>query len=639
MGATRGIGQGRERAVLDLFETTEVIAMALDRSGRITYCNAFLAEITGWDRDALIGRDYFATFEPYRPAGAMEELLIRAGSREASPVFDETVVYGRGDERRIVSWSDTLTRDDEGRVVGTTSIGQDVTDRSRAQTRLTLQLDIARSLAAATSVEEAALGVFSALGAAFPVRAGMLWLVDGDELRPAAAYGTETADGGVAREALARCGLAWDERGSLAFPAVRNGEVVAVVEVGGDPEMARDAAVRGSLGGIGNQVAQFLLRLATEAELRLLVEQQAALLRVAALVTREGGEELIVDAVTEEVGRLFGAQHASTARYGDDGTAVIVGGWNENAALREPSGFAVRLDDDTSIARVWRTGAPARVDDYATIDGPQVEYLRHKLGLRASVAAPITLGGRLWGALSAATTRPVPFPARTEERLAQFGELIAQALANAEAAGALAASRLRLLATADAERRRLERNLHDGAQQRLVALALSLRLAENRVRSDPDDAIATLAGARVELGEALEELRELARGIHPAVLSDHGLRAAIPALAARCPLPVDIDVELERLPQAVEVAAYFAVSEALANVVKYAGASRVTVVAVRQDHALEVTVTDDGVGGADPSRGSGLQGLADRVDALGGSIAVASPPGGGTQVAVRLPVR
>jgi len=235
------------------------------------------------------------------------------------------------------------------------------------------------------------------------------------------------------------------------------------------------------------------------------------------------------------------------------------------------------------------------------------------------------------------TTRAEPFPAGAEHRLSQFAELVAQALANAEARSELSASRARLVQTADLERRRLERNLHDGAQQRLVGLALAMRLAEGRVERDPAGAVELLSQARTELGEALDELRELARGIHPAVLSDHGLQAALPGLASRCPVDTEVEADVGRLDEAIEVAAYFTVSEALANVAKYSGASRARVTATLGGGWLEVTVVDDGVGGADPQRGSGLQGLLDRVGALGGTLTVTSPPGAGTRLEVHLP--
>ena len=376
-------------------------------------------------------------------------------------------------------------------------------------------------------------------------------------------------------------------------------------------------------------------------ELRRLADQHAALHRVASLVARSDvGADRIVAVATEEVGRLLGAESATMVRYGDDGAAVIVGGWSADAARQEPVGLPVQLDDGTALAQVWQTGLPSRVDDYRPLRGPQVRYLRHTLGLQAAVAAPIMLRGRLWGAVSAATVRPEPFPPETEHRLAGFAALLAQALANSEAARELAASRHRLVEAGDAERRRLERNLHDGAQMRLVSVALSLALLERRAHQGRLPSAADLAGVRAELAGALEELRELARGLHPAVLADHGLRAALPALAARSSLCVDVDADVDRAPEPVEVAAYFVASEALANAAKHGHATRAEVVARREDGDLRLTVSDDGVGGAalGGGAGTGLQGLADRVEALGGRFDLRSRAGEGTCLDVRLPL-
>ncbi len=376
-------------------------------------------------------------------------------------------------------------------------------------------------------------------------------------------------------------------------------------------------------------------------ELRRLADQHAALHRVASLVARSDvGADRIVAVATEEVGRLLGAESATMVRYGDDGSAVIVGGWSADAARQEPVGLPVQLDDGTALAQVWQTGLPSRVDDYRPLRGPQVRYLRHTLGLQAAVAAPIMLRGRLWGAVSAATVRPEPFPPETEHRLAGFTALLAQALANSEAARELAASRHRLVEAGDAERRRLERNLHDGAQMRLVSVALSLALLERRAHQGRLPSAADLAGVRAELAGALEELRELARGLHPAVLADHGLRAALPALAARSSLCVDVDADVDRAPEPVEVAAYFVASEALANAAKHGRATRAEVVARREDGDLRLTVSDDGVGGAElgGGAGTGLQGLADRVEALGGRFDLRSRAGEGTCLDVRLPL-
>jgi PAS domain S-box-containing protein len=202
----------------------------------------------------------------------------------------------------------------------------------------------------------------------------------------------------------------------------------------------------------------------------------------------------------------------------------------------------------------------------------------------------------------------------------------------------LAASRARIVTAGDVERRRLERNLHDGAQQRLVALSLSLRLAQAKLDSDPAAARSILAGAGEELALALDELRELARGLHPAVLSDRGLRAAVEMLAGRSPVPIEIAaIPDERLPEPVEAAAYYLIAEALTNVAKYAQASAVHVRVTESDGRVVVEVTDDGVGGADAAAGTGLRGLADRVEALGGSLEIVSPAGGGTSLRAEIP--
>jgi PAS domain S-box-containing protein len=201
----------------------------------------------------------------------------------------------------------------------------------------------------------------------------------------------------------------------------------------------------------------------------------------------------------------------------------------------------------------------------------------------------------------------------------------------------LRASRARAVEAGDAERRRIERNLHDGAQQRLVSLSLELGLLEQRFEGDPE-AQRAIDGARRELGESLQELRDLARGIHPAVVTAYGLAVAVDSLAAQCPVPVVLDVEMsERAPEAVEVAAYYLVSESLTNVAKYAAASRATVILRHLDEELTVEIVDDGVGGADAEAGSGLRGLSERVEALGGELRVQSPSGGGTRVRASFP--
>ncbi|HEY7076181.1 MAG TPA: PAS domain S-box protein [Solirubrobacteraceae bacterium] len=380
-------------------------------------------------------------------------------------------------------------------------------------------------------------------------------------------------------------------------------------------------------------------RRAAETALRRLADDQAALRRVATLVAAGAERDAVFAAVTEEVGRALDAQMASLVRFLGDGTARLVGLWSDRVLRNMNLGVVVPTDGDTVSGRIVRTGRPARVDSYEGLGGQLAEIVRG-FGWRAAVGAPVTVEGELWGAVMVSTVDSEPFPPGTEDRIAGFTELIAQALANAEAREQLAASRTRIVAAGDRERRRLERNLHDGAQQRLVGLALTLRTAERMVDVKPAVARAMLREASEELSRALEELRELARGLHPAVLAHRGLGAALESLAARTPLPVDLECDLNaRVEPAAEAAAYYVVSEALTNAVKHAGASAVRVSARLEGDRLAVTVADDGRGGASFAAGSGLQGLADRVEALGGRLRVTSPPGAGTVLRAELPAR
>ena len=263
----------------------------------------------------------------------------------------------------------------------------------------------------------------------------------------------------------------------------------------------------------------------------------------------------------------------------------------------------------------------------------------HRAGYRAAVAAPVTVGGRIWGVLAAATTSDDPLPKGIEQQLRDFADLVAQALANADAYGKLAASRARLLEVGDAERQRLERNLHDGAQQRLVSVALELSMVSARLESDPQGARELLKTAQADLAHGLTELRELARGIHPVVLTERGLRAALDALAARAPVPIEvIALPDEPLSPSVEAAMYYVVAESITNVAKYAHASSASVSIARSNGVATAIVSDDGVGGADPASGSGLRGLAARVEALNGHLDVDSPPGGGTRIKAEIPL-
>ncbi|MGZ8476234.1 MAG: GAF domain-containing sensor histidine kinase [Candidatus Limnocylindria bacterium] len=369
-----------------------------------------------------------------------------------------------------------------------------------------------------------------------------------------------------------------------------------------------------------------------------LLDEQAALRRVATLVASGGDPARLFSTVTHEVGRLLGAQTANMVRYRHDGTADVIGGWNEPGVPSVPVAARLVLDGETLAPKIRRSGMPERVDDYAGLTGELAQRLQ-ELGIRSGVGAPIVFEGELWGAVVVSSVETATFAPGDEHRIAAFTELVAMALANAEAREQLAASRARVVAAGDAERRRLERNLHDGAQQRLVALAIGLRIIDRLVDADPRAAHEALTRATEELAATLAELRELARGLHPAVLHDHGLEPAIRSLMQRAPLPVELTFDAAGRPSdAVEVAAYYVIAESLTNVAKYAHASLARVEVRLLGDRLLIEVADDGVGGADHSKGSGLLGLEDRVAALGGRLHVESVPGEGTSVRADVPV-
>jgi signal transduction histidine kinase len=369
--------------------------------------------------------------------------------------------------------------------------------------------------------------------------------------------------------------------------------------------------------------------------LRARLEEQQALRRVATAVARQHAAEEVFDLVTREVARHLDADAAMLARFDGPGLATVLSDWAKAGLPVFPVGQQIRPGGPTALARTQSTQAPARVDSYEGMPGEYPAELR-ALGVRASVAAPVIVDGRLWGAVAAASVGP-PFTSDSEARLGAFAELVGQAIANVDARQQLTASRKRIVEAGDEARRRIERDLHDGAQQRLVALALSLRMVARK--AEPETAAAVEACIR-ELNTALVELRELARGIHPVVLTERGLEPALRALASRSPVPVRVRAELDRrLPPAQEAALYYVAAEALTNVAKHAQAAETDVLVAQPDGWVELTVTDDGVGGAAVERGSGLRGLADRLDALGGRISVSSAPGAGTTVRARVPVR
>jgi PAS domain S-box-containing protein len=388
----------------------------------------------------------------------------------------------------------------------------------------------------------------------------------------------------------------------------------------------------GLLYWIGRDVTE---RRRADAELARLAGEQAALRRVATLVARGVPPAEVLFAVAEEVKRLLDAEATAIARLEPDGTMAIVA--SRGTAHDElPVGTRLELDSETAMAKVLQTGRSARVDDFGTSPG-LVAQRAGRLGIRCSVAVPIIVEGALWGSIGAGTNR-AQFPDDAEQRVLEFTELARTAIANADSRDELAASRRRIVAASDEARRQIERDLHDGTQQRLVTLLLQLAIVREAAPTG-EALIAELSRIERELASALDELREMSRGIHPSILSEGGLGPALRALARRSTIPVELDVTTERrLAEPIEAAAYFVASEAVANAAKHAHASRMDVSLASRDGCLLLSIRDDGVGGADSGQGSGLVGLHDRVEALGGTIRIESPPGAGTLIVVNLPL-
>ena len=371
------------------------------------------------------------------------------------------------------------------------------------------------------------------------------------------------------------------------------------------------------------------------AEVGQLAQEQRALRRVATLVASEVSPERVFIAVSEEAARVLAVNASAVFRYEGDDTATVVGRHDRDNVGAFQLGERLAVDENTTIGRVLYTGAPARIDDYSTLSG-ELPKLMLRIGYRSTVSAPIVVAGILWGAVAIASAEPLP--AESETRLGAFCELVSLAVASAQARDDLRSSRARIVRAGDEQRRKLERNLHDGAQQRLVSLALQIRVAKAQLKTDQEAAAASLDTAAKELDHALEELRELARGLHPGALTEHGLGTALEALASRLPITVKVKAPEQRLPPGVEATAYYIVSEALTNVAKHARASRADVVIAPDGDVVRFEITDDGRGGADPAAGTGILGLRDRAEAAGGTLFVISPPGKGTVVTATLPL-
>jgi signal transduction histidine kinase len=370
-------------------------------------------------------------------------------------------------------------------------------------------------------------------------------------------------------------------------------------------------------------------------ELSWLITEEAALRRIAALVARGVPPPELFSAVADEVAALLVVDGAYVAHLEPDGLVTILAAGGRAGEF--VAGKRLQVEPQMALATVVQTRRPARTDDQEQAS-PESRARIRRMGIHSTVATPIIVEGELWGVIVASSRRGL-LPADSERRMLNFTELVATAIANAESRSELAASRARIVAASDEARRRVERDLHDGVQQRLVSLALDVRAAQSALPPAVTEVRIELSRVCEGLTAALDELREIARGIHPEVLSRRGLGPALKTLARRAPIRVALDVHVgDELSGGVEVAAYYAVSEMLTNTVKHARASTINIDVACVDGILHIAVRDDGIGGADPARGSGLVGLRDRIEALGGTISVRSPRGEGTAVEIALPL-
>jgi signal transduction histidine kinase len=375
-------------------------------------------------------------------------------------------------------------------------------------------------------------------------------------------------------------------------------------------------------------------------EYRRLAEEQAALLRVAGLVTHGVPPAEVFTVVVTELGRLLGASHTLLVRYDRDGMMTVVAAWcaRGEAGVAPPIGSRWSVEEDSVAGLVVRTGEPVRNTSYEKVSSDLAKWMKSQ-GVRSGVGGPIVVEGRLWGVTVAMSCAGEPPSADTEERLLRFNELVAAAIANADSRAELVASRARVVAAADEARRHIERDLHDGAQQRLLSLALNLLQAQAEVPVGHSNLKDLLSQSVRDVKGILDDLREISQGLHPAIIAQRGLARALETLARRSPVPAKLIVhDHQRLPERVEVAVYYLVSEALTNAAKHAHASLVNVDLRVEDGMVRLSIEDDGIGGADPRAGSGLIGLRDRVGALGGTSQIISPTGQGTSLHVGIPI-
>lgn len=483
------------------------------------------------------------------------------------------------------------------------------------------------------------VAAWSAAGEPFPI--GTRWPLDGKNAvsivfqtgRPVRIDDYGDASGAIGVEGRGR-----GYRSAAGAPIIVEGNVWGAIAIGSMAEPAMmPPDTEGQLVSFTELVASSIANAESRTELAQLVEEQAALRRVATMVAHGVSPAEVFAAVTQEVGKLLPVEYATLWQYDPDAMATHIATWGMVAIPWQP-GDRVAVGGNNLLTKVFETGRSAHMSSFAEATDALGKFLPSSIHARAASATPIIVESNLWGAIVAGSVGDHQLPAETEARLADFTELIAAAIANTEGRAELIASRARIAAAADESRRQIERDLHDGTQQQLVSLILEVRAAHSDA-PEGSPLQAQLARVARSLDNVLEELREISRGIHPALLSKAGLNSALKALGRRAAIPVEFDLRFDqRLPLPVEVAAYYVASEALTNAVKHAKANVVRIVLEVRDGVLTLQIRDDGVGGADPRLGSGLIGLADRLGALGGRLDVSSDRSRGTSLVMEVPL-
>src|SRR4051794_10903959 len=684
-----------------LAETSQSLVCIFDRDGRILGFNQICEQATGFSAAEVVGRDAREFVIPPEQIPLFDAFLREVWkTRLPNPQLGQWLT--RDGSRRTVAWANRPLLDSSGEATYLVTAGLDVTEREamigelermkaelersvEEQSALRRVATLVASAASADMVfdavsEEAArvvgaeatsvtrfeprdvarvVGEWSAPGAPSLGRNTLIPLTgDGTLARvfrgaPSARTDDYSGVSGGGADVVKQQGLV----STAAAPIVVAGETWGALIVGTTraAPLPPDAEVR--LGefarlcslaiGSAEVLRQLLhsreqlaaaaaLERSRSAELQRLLAEQAALRRVATLVAGDVPADAIFAAVSEGAARVVGAESGAIGRYEGE-TLTIVGRWDDAGYRGIPLGTTVSVHDEGVMGKVWHQGAPARIDDYSDVPGEAAEDIR-KYGIRSIVAAPVFVGGVIWGALAVGTTSAATLPEGVEDRLTGFADLVSLAVSNAQAWESLLQSRARIVEASSEGRRRLGRNLHDGAQQRLVTVLTFLRIAEGRLTSDPATARDVLTKAIEEIVSANHELRELARGLHPVALSERGLDMALRSLTRNASLDVTLDVPEERMPEPVEAAMYYVAAEALANATKYAEAECVEIVVRRTATHAWVEVADDGRGGADPVAGSGLRGLNDRVEALRGQLEIDSAPKRGTTIRATFPL-